>query len=138
MKFYIISIAFGQSLQQVAGHPDFVPGLLGSLGEQLELPLSRGHLLVDTFKIDSGGQTLVRMLLDQIPAPSIFSTYGTIVESLWARVSSHREAQGQLGGGIHDKILLFEAEPKFLILIVDGGPGIARMGSPIRVQNLGH
>ena len=67
-------ILFSSSLKQVASNPDFVSSALGTLGEDLEFPLSCRNFCVDTFNIQTGLKAQVEMFFDQLSAKGILRT----------------------------------------------------------------
>ena len=63
--FDVVSIGLGQAIEEIACEPQLVTGVLGTLGEHLELPLPTGNLLVDALEVDARLEAEVRMLLDE-------------------------------------------------------------------------
>ena len=67
-------VLFSSSLKQVASNPDFVPGALGTFGEDLEFPLPCRNFCVDTFNIQTGLKAQVQMFFNQLSAEGILCT----------------------------------------------------------------
>ena len=66
MALDVDAVFLSEPLQKIAGHPHLVGGALGALAENLEFPLALGHLGVDTFMVDAGGEAEVEMFLDDL------------------------------------------------------------------------
>jgi glutamate synthase domain-containing protein 2 len=64
MEVHIHSILLAQANKDVAGDPDFIGGAFGAFAEDLEFPLTLGHLGVDAFVVDAGVEADVEVLLD--------------------------------------------------------------------------
>ena len=53
-------------MQEVAGHPHLVGGVLGAFAEDLEFPLALGHFGVDAFVVDAGVEAEVEVLVHDL------------------------------------------------------------------------
>ena len=105
------AVFFRQALQQVAGHPHFVGGLLGALAENLELPLALRHFGVDAFVIDAGVEAEVEMLLDDLARDiaDVRIADARVIGALRGRIALVREAERTTV--LVEEVLLLEAEP---------------------------
>lgn len=95
VKLDVQAVLLGQSDHQVACDPHVVPCLLGSLREDLELPLPLGHFGVDPFKIDAGIQRDVDVLFDDRASDVtyVLVTNTGVIRPLGCRISLFWEAK---------------------------------------------
>src|SRR5438093_2332192 len=71
-------------------------------------------------------------------AKCVTGTNRTIVRALWPGETAFREAQRLFCFRIPEEILLLEAEPEIIIIIINQRSSIAFMGSAVRIQHLAH
>ena len=138
MPFDGIPILLPNPLQQITGYPDLVASPLGSLGEDLKLPLAGGHFSIDTFNVQAGFEAGIEMLFHAGPTVGIFCSDRAVIGSLRGRIS----ARGKPGRVVvlcaPEKILLFEAEPEILVIVGYRGSGIRHMRRTVSTENLRH
>ena len=132
------AVFLGGALEQVAGHPGLVTGALGPLGENLEFPLAGGHLGVDALDIDARLEAGIEMLLDDFAPVGVAATHRAIVRALGSRKAVLGESRRAIRLGHPQEILLLEAEPEIVVVILDRGAAVGLMGRAIGVQHLGH
>jgi hypothetical protein len=66
VELHIDAVLLADSHENIAGEPDFVGGFLGALTEDLEFPLTLGHLGIDTLMVDSHLEADIKVLLDDV------------------------------------------------------------------------
>ncbi len=138
MVFNVVTVTFCQAVKEVAGNPELIAGLLCTLCEDLEFPLSASDFLVDSFEIETCFETEICMFFDERTPVCVLTANGTIVQSLRARVATNWETKGKLCIDIHDEVFLFKTKPKVCIIIIDGCSTVAEVRGPIWVQNFTH
>src|SRR5581483_6964248 len=118
------AVLLGETEHQVARHPHLVSGGLGALAEDLALPLALGHLGVDAFVIDPGGEAEVEMLFDDLArdVADVLVADAGIVRTLRRWVARRREAER--AAVLVEEIFLLEAEPG--VGIIDDGGALVR------------
>src|ERR1035438_872233 len=57
MQFHIDFVFLAEAHHQIASGPGVIGGFSGTLGEDLEFPLTFGYFGVDALVIDAGGKT---------------------------------------------------------------------------------
>ena len=128
-------VLLAETHHQVASHPGVVGGLLGALGEDLELPLALGHLGIDAFVIDAGGKTEFEVLIDNLTgnAAHVLVADAAVVGTLRSGgMTVLREAERT--AVLVKEVLLFEADPEVWI-VFDGGAGVGGVGGAIRMHD---
>jgi hypothetical protein len=94
--------------------------------------------LVDAFKIKTGLKTEVCMFFNERTPVCVFTTNGTIVQTLGSRIATDWETKRELCINIHDEVFLFKAKPKVSVIIIDGCSSIAEVRSSVRVHDFAH
>ena len=133
-----VAVLLAGALGQVARNPGLVAGASGAPGEYLEFPLPRGNLGVDAFDVDSGVKAGIQVLVDALPPERVAGTHGAVVRALRSGVAAGRETGRQVGAGIPEEVLLFEAEPEVLVVVFDGRATVGLVWRTVRVHHLGH
>ncbi len=123
------AVLLGNTLQQVTGDPNLVAGFLGTLGEDLEFPLAHHHFGVDAFDVQAGFQAQFQMLFDDFAANRFAVTDAAVVRALRTGISFGGEADRLVGFGIPDRVLLLEAEPEIVVVVVDRRATVAPVRS---------
>src|SRR6185436_13676530 len=102
------AVGLRETQQEVAGHPHLVGGLSGALAKDLEFPLALGHLGIDAFVVDAGGETEFEMLLDDLArdGSDILEPDARIIWTLRCGVAFRRETQGT--AVLVEEVLLLE------------------------------
>jgi hypothetical protein len=137
--FHVDAVFFAEAVEDVAGHPDLVGGLLGALAEDLEFPLALGHLGVDAFVVDAGVEAEVEVFLDDLA--------GDVADVPCSRRRSSIRPAGpgkpslgetERAAVLGEEIFLLEAEPGARI-VEDGGAGVGRVrGDAVGHHDLAH
>src|ERR1700722_12742971 len=124
--FDVDAVRLGQALHQIAGHPHFVSGLLGSLAEDLEFPLALRHFGVDAFVVDAGGEAQIEMLLDDLArnCADIGVADAGVIRALRRRIAGGGKAERT--AVLEEEIFLLKAEPGAGI-VEDGGALVGGM-----------
>ena len=138
MVLDVVAVTLGEAIKHVASHPEFVAGLLGALGENLEFPLAAGDFLVDTFEVQPGLKAEIGVLFNKRTAVGVLPAYRTVVEPLWAGITANGETEWQLRVNVHDEVFLLVAEPEIVVIIVDGRTTVAGVRRAVRVHDLAH
>ena len=114
-----------------------VSRVLGTLAENLKLPLSLGHLGIDAFVVDSGSKADVKVLFNNRASnvSDILVTNSGVILTLRVRETGFRPSQR--ASILVQEIFLFKAKPKSFI-IRNGCTGIGWMGITIGQHDLGH
>ena len=133
-----VAILLADPLEQVAGHPDLVTGLLGTLGEDLKFPLAGCDLGVDAFDIQPGFEAGIQMLLDAGPPMGVFGAHRAIVGTLGRREASRRKARRVVVLRAPEEVFLFEAEPEVFVVFIDRGPAVRLVWRAVSIEYLGH
>src|SRR3954453_6821648 len=116
MELDVHAVLLTQALQDVAGDPDLVRRGLRAFAEDLEFPLALRHLGVDALVIDSGRNTEVEMLLDDLPGDvaDVLKADAGVVRPLGSRETLFRKAERL--AVLHQEVFLLEAEPRVRII----------------------
>lgn len=132
-------VLFAQTVHEVTRDPDFVSRSLSTLVEDLVLPRSKHDFGVGSFDVESSIDANVQMLIHDVSATDVSGANTTIVWSLWGREESLLWPSDWVASGVVDQdVLLFKAEPKVIIVVIDFSSSVGSMRSSIRVQDLAH
>jgi hypothetical protein len=82
-------------------------------GADLEFPLSRHHLSVDTTQDDAGIETCCHVLLDKLPTEDLIGSNTTVEGTLLRRVSARGPAEGP--AVLEHRILLLDTEQGLVV-----------------------
>jgi len=78
------------------------------------------------------------VFFNTVPTKGVTCANRAVVRALWCGETAGREARRQLSVDIPQKVLLLEAEPEIVVVIVNGGASVGRMRRAIGVQNFTH
>ena len=78
------------------------------------------------------------MLFYTVAAKSISSAYGAVIRALSCWESTVWEAGRQVSVWIPQEIFLFKAEPKIIVVVVDGGASVGNVWRTVCVKYFGH
>src|SRR5688572_19380551 len=100
----------------VASNPHLVSGALRALAEDLEFPLPFRDLGIDAFDVNSGVETDVDVLFNELTrhVADVLVTNSGVVWTLRSGESAGRKAEGR--AVFVKEILLLEAKPRFRIV----------------------
>lgn len=107
---------FGDTVEEVAGHPEVVTHLDTDAWTNLEFPLRWKDLGVDTRDLDTGVQARLVVSLDDITAVDVSGTDSTVVWTLWAWESTLWPAIWP-SSGVKESVFLLKTEPWDLLLV---------------------
>ena len=126
--------------QNVAGDPRLVAGAGCALGEHLELPLACGDLAVDALDIDAGLKAGVESAPRCMLRPKALARAHRAVVRHLAAPDSRQTGKpgGRLVLGVPQEVLLLEAEPEIVVVVLDGGAAVRLVRRAVGVQHLGH
>ena len=127
------SILLGSTLKKIAGNPNLVASLPGSLCEDLIFPLPHHYLRVDTLDVDARLETKVKVLVNKVATKGIGRPNGSIVRTLRSRKTVLGETEREIGVGINEGVLLLVAEPEIIIVLFDRGSSVRFMGRPVGI-----
>ena len=106
---------FGDSFQQVSGHPQLVSHLDALARTDLELPLGRHDLGVDTGDGDARVEAGLVVGLDDVSGVDLGGTDTTVVWALWSWEAALRPAVDVAVDWVQEGVLLLQTEPDFLL-----------------------
>jgi len=107
---------FGDTVEEIAGHPEMVTHLDTDAWTDLEFPLGRKNLSVDTRNLDTRVQARLVVSLDDITAVDVSGTDSTIVWTLWAWETTLWPAIWP-SIGVKESIFLLKTEPWNFLLV---------------------
>src|SRR5687768_6016911 len=112
----IDAVFLADSGHNVTGNPHLVSGALGAFAEDLEFPLPFRHLGIDALDVDSGVQTDVDVLFNELTrhVADVLVANASVVRTLRTGESAGRKAEGR--AVLVKEILLLEAKPRFRIV----------------------
>jgi hypothetical protein len=120
---------------EIASHPGVIGGLRRSFGKDLELPLALCDLGIDAFVVDSGGETELKVLIDDLPGnvTHVFVADAAIVWSLGsAGVAVLGEAERT--SILVEEVLLLKANPEVWV-VLNGGAHISGVRGTVRMHD---
>mmetsp|Transcript_11769 Transcript_11769/g.33195 ORF Transcript_11769/g.33195 Transcript_11769/m.33195 type:complete len:410 (+) Transcript_11769:478-1707(+) len=133
-----------EAVEQPPGDHDHITGLQGTGRSNLELPLSRHHLGVNSRDGEAGLDACIHVGLSELTPVDGLVTDSAVERSLRGGVSAERPSvRGGSSFGKH-RVLLLESEQRLLGLhcVVDDGlehrPGVRDVGLASRVQDVAH
>ena len=132
------AVTLADPLEEVAGDPDLVTSAARALGEDLEFPLAHHHLGVDALDVKAGVEADLQVLVDDVAADGVGGTDGGVVRTLWAGETAFREADRQVGLVVPQDVFLLEAEPKIVVIVVDGGSAVGFVRGAVCIQDFAH
>ena len=137
VKLDVNLVFLAEADQQIAGNPHVVGGLLGALAEDLELPLALGYFSVDAFVVDTGIQTQVEMLFDDLTGDvaDILEADTGVIRTLRGGVAIDREAERTTV--LIKEIFLLETEPRARV-VKNGGAGVGDVRRAVCVVDFAH
>ncbi len=138
MPVHRSSVLLGRPLQQIARDPSLVASGPRALRETLELPLPRGHFGVDAFDVEARFEAEVEMLLDDLASKGVRGSHGAVIRALRSGKATCRESKREISVRIPQEVLLLEAEPEIVVVILDRRPGVRFVRGPVGVQHFGH
>ncbi|KAH3663872.1 hypothetical protein OGAPHI_005275 [Ogataea philodendri] len=100
-------------VEQVSGHPQLVTHLDTFARSNLELPLGRHHLGVDTGNSDTGMQAGSVVGLDNVSGKHLTGTNTTVVWSLWGWETSLWPSVDRAINRVQQSVFLFQTKPDF-------------------------
>lgn len=104
------------TVEEVAGNPEVVTHLNTLAGANLELPLGRENLGVDTRDLDTSVQAGAVVSLNDVTAVDLAGTNTAVVRTLGARETTLGPAVG--GAELVEKgVLLLKTEPRLMVLV---------------------
>lgn len=107
---------FGDTVEEVTGHPEMVTHLDADTWTDLEFPLGREDFGIDTRDLDTGIQAGLVVGLDDITAVDVSGTDGAIVWTLWAWETTLWPAIWP-SIGVKESVLLLKTEPWDVVLV---------------------
>ena len=139
MEVHIHAVLFAKAHEDVAGDPHLVGGILGTLTEDLEFPLALRHFSVDAFVVDTGVETEIEMLLDDLASDATHSVEpDTCVVLALRRGKPTALGEPKRSSIFVEKIFLLETKPRIGV-VVDRGTGIRPVRSlAIRHHDFAH
>ena len=90
----------------------------GALAEYLVFGLPQHHLEVYAGYVEPRVKAQVEVLLYYVPAFDVSGTHRAVVHALRCRETVVRETGGPPRIRVDQRVLLFEAEPEFLVVLV--------------------
>ncbi len=132
------AVILGGAVQQVTGDPDLVAGFLGTLGKDLELPLTHHHFGVDAFDVQAGLQAQFQVFFDDFTSDSTTATDAAVVRALRAGITFGGEAQRLVRFRIPQRVFLFETEPEIVVVVVDRAAAVGAVRGSVGVQDFAH
>ena len=67
-----VAMLFGGAFEHVPREPGFITRALSGFGKDLEFPLARRHFGVDTLDVETGFETLIQVLFDDVAPVGVF------------------------------------------------------------------
>ncbi len=78
------------------------------------------------------------MLFDAVPTISVLGADRAVIRTLGVGITAGRETGRQIVIGIPQKVLLLEAEPEIVVVVVDGCATVGGVRRAVSVQHLAH
>ena len=78
------------------------------------------------------------MLLDDLTSKAVRGSYGAVIRTLRSRKAACRESKREVSVRIPQEVLLLEAEPEIVVVILNSCPAILFVRGAVCVQHFGH
>mmetsp|Transcript_36331 Transcript_36331/g.102641 ORF Transcript_36331/g.102641 Transcript_36331/m.102641 type:complete len:314 (-) Transcript_36331:77-1018(-) len=109
-------VHLSDAVEDVAAHPEVISHLDSNARTDLVLPLGRHDLGVHAADLDAGVQAGLVVGLNNVAGNSGTSSGRAVVWALWPGEAARGPAEGPLGAGVEEGVLLLNAEPGLIAL----------------------